>query len=532
MSNLKKSGPQMVKDTVCRKCGAADSFFKHGKADSSKKQRYSCRDCGFRTTNPWDQQAPSIFKDRLPEGYDRYVITCAQNATGLFRPFFRSLLKYCEENRALLVVVPFRYQNPTSVWTNEQENNDWWNEEILPYLYQGEFWLNEKICVRADVPITPTKVSPLAGFDTLTGGASAIFGHPKLELKSIATPQNKLPKIIQTTGAVTKRNYIPSVAGKKGEFHHTYGATVVEIDGDVFHTRQINAVGDGSFYEIAGGKVSRYTGNRITTQKGVEALVMGDTHVDYIDPDVYTATFGKSGIIDALKPKTLVWHDVLDFYSRSHHHSCLTNIAKGKEGKDDVGAEIKRAVNFIIENTPKGTKSVVVPSNHDEHLGRWIKEADWKRDPVNAEVYLETALHMVRSAKMEANGASWSDPFHYWFNKLAPKHNVTLLSRDNTFTIKDIELSMHGDKGPNGSRGTLVGLSKIGVKSIIGHSHTPGIREGAYQTGTSSYLRLEYNSGPSSWMHSHCIVYPNGKRCLINIIGDTWRYDEGYAVQT
>jgi hypothetical protein len=517
----------MVKDTVCRKCGAADSFFKHGKADSSKRQRYSCRNCGFRTTNPFDQQKPSVFKDELPDGYTRYVITCAQNATELFRPFYRALRKYCEHNKALLIVIPFRYKNPTSVWTQEQENDDWWNNEVREHLYQGEFWLNDKICVRADVPITPTKVSPLAGFDTLTGGASAVFGHPKLELKCIATPQNKLPKIIQTTGAVTKRNYIPSVAGKKGEFHHTYGATVVEIDGDVFHTRQINAVGDGSFYEIAGGKVLRYTGNKITDGNRIEALVMGDTHVDYIDPDVYTATFEKYGIIDTLKPKTLVWHDTLDFYSRSHHHGCMTNIVKGTTGRDCVRSEVERAVNFIIKNTPKGVKSVVVPSNHDEHLARWVKEADWKRDPTNAEFYLDTALHMVRSAKLEANGATWADPFHYWFDKLHPKHNINLLDRNQTFTVKDIELSMHGDKGSNGSRGTLVGLSKIGVKSIIGHSHTPGIREGAYQTGTSSYLRLEYNSGPSSWMHAHCLIYPNGKRCLINIIGDTWRYDEG-----
>lgn len=516
-------------DTTCRKCGAADSFYKHGKADSSKRQRYSCRNCGFRTTTPWDQQKPTIFKDTLPEGFNRYVVTCAQNATELFRPFYRSLLKYCEYNNAILIVIPFRYKNPTSVWTQQQENDDFWAYEIEEFLYQGEFWLAEKLCVRADVPITPTKVSPLAGFDTLTGGASAIFGHPKLELKCIATPQNKLPKVIQTTGAVTKRNYIPSVAGKKGEFHHTYGATVVEVDGDEFHTRQINAMNDGSFYEIAGGKLLRYTGNKITPGKRIEALVMGDTHVDYIDPEVYTATFEKNGIIDALKPKQLLWHDVLDFYSRSHHHGCMETIAKSKNGSDDVRAEVERAVNFIIDNTPKNTKSVVVPSNHPEALEKWVKVTDWRSDAVNAETYLETALYMVQTATVTENGARWGDPFHYWVDKIAPKHNLTLLHRDQSHKVKDIELSMHGDLGSNGARGSLLGLSKIGVKSIVGHSHTPGIREGCYQTGTSSRLRLDYNRGPSSWMHTHCIIYPNGKRCLVNIINGSWRYDaEGY----
>lgn len=521
-----------VTDTVCRKCGAADSFYKHGKADSSKNQRYSCRNCGFRTTNPWDQHKPTDFKDTLPEGYSRYVITSAQNATGLFRPFYRALKKYCAHNNALLIVIPFRYRNPTSIWTQEQDNDDWWIEEIKDDLYQGQFWLAEKLAVMADIPITPTKVSPLAGFDTITGGASGIFGHPKLELKCIATPQNKLPKIIQTTGAVTKRNYIPSVAGKKGEFHHTYGATVVEVFGDEFHTRQINAVGDGSFYDIAGGKVLRYTGNRITDGKRVEALVMGDTHVDYIDPDVYTATFEKRGIIDVLKPKQLLWHDVLDFYSRSHHHGCMESIAKNKDGDDNVLAELRRAVNFIMENTPKGVKSVIVPSNHPEALEKWIKKADWKADPVNAETYLETALYMVRTSKVGESGATWGDPFHYWIDKLAPKHKLVLLKRDDAHTVKGIELSMHGDMGSNGARGSLLNISKIGVKSIIGHSHTPGIREGAYQTGTSSKLRLDYNTGPSSWMHSHVIIYPNGKRTLINIVNGSWRDDGDTTLQT
>ena len=510
-------------DTTCRKCGAADSFRKHGKADSSKNQRYSCRVCGFRTTNPWDQHKPFDFKEELPEGYSRYVITSAQNATGIFRPFFRGLKRYCEEHNALLMVIPFRYRNPTSTWTQAQENDDWWYEEIEPYLYQGEFWLNDRLCVRADVPITPTKVSPLAGFDTLTGPASAVFGHPKLELKCIATPQNRLPKMIMTTGAVTKRNYIPSVAGKKGEFHHTYGATVVEVDGDVFHTRQINAMNDGSFYEIAGGKVARYTGNRTEVKKHIEALVMGDTHVDFIDPEVYDATFGKGGMLETLKPKKLVYHDLLDFFSRSHHTDAMGEVAKARSGRDDVRAEIGRAVDFIVNNTPKGVKGVLVPSNHDEHLGRWINEANWKKEGENAETYLETALAMVRSAGVDPlYGIVYDDPFHYWVNKLAPKHKLALLRRDKSDQSKEIELSMHGDKGPNGSRGSLLNISKIGVKSIIGHSHTPGIREGAYQVGTSSVLRRDWNSGPSSWMHTHCLVYPNGKRSLVSMIRGEW----------
>lgn len=517
----------MEENTTCVKCGAVDSFHKSGKADSSKNQRWKCRTCGYRTTNPWETETHTMFKDELPEGYDRYVVTAAQNATGLHRGFYRALKKYCDVNKALLVIIPFRYKNPTSIWTKNNEGEDWWNSDLTDYLYQGRFFLNDNITIMADIPITPTKVSPLAGFDTITRDASGIFGHPKLELKCIPTPQRKLPKMIVTTGAVTKRNYIPSVVGKKGEFHHTYGATVVEIDGDIHHIRQINAMQDGSFMEIAGGKVKRYTGNTVKTMPGIEALVMGDTHVDFIDKTMKEATFGDGGMVKLLKPKKLVWHDLLDFFSRSHHSNAMGNIAKAKTGRDDVLGEIERAVNFIKDNTPKGVKSVLVPSNHNEHLGRWINEGDWKKEGKNAECYLETALAMVRSASIDPEyGIVYDDPFHYWINKLYPKHKFTLLARDTSDKAKQIELSMHGDLGPNGARGSIMNLSKIGVKSVIAHTHTPGIRDGCSQVGTSSVLRRDWNIGPSSWMHTNVIVYSNGKRSLVSSISGEWLLKE------
>jgi hypothetical protein len=61
------------------------------------------------------------------------------------------------------------------------------------------------------------------------------------------------------------------------------------------------------------------------------------------------------------------------------------------------------------------------------------------------------------------------------------------------------------------------------VKTIIGHSHSPGIDGGCYQTGTSTPLRLDYNKGPSSWLNCHCVLYANGKRSLLPIIDGEWR---------
>jgi len=128
---------------------------------------------------------------------------------------------------------------------------------------------------------------------------------------------------------------------------------------------------------------------------------------------------------------------------------------------------------------------------------------------------------------MTKNGVVSDDPFASWMKQNLPnslKKRITFLARDESFRIHGIELCLHGDRGLNGARGSAKSLSKIGAKIVIGHSHTPCIEKGAYQVGTSTRLNLEYNrDGPSSWLNTHCIIYKNGKRALINIINGRWR---------
>ena len=257
---------------------------------------------------------------------------------------------------------------------------------------------------------------------------------------------------------------------------------------------------------------------------------MGDTHVDYIDPAVERATFGKGGIIDTLKPEHLVWHDLLDAYAVNPHHqvNAFLRATKQSQGLADVKKEIQRAVNFLVKRTPADAKSVVVASNHNDFVTRYMLSQDWRADPVNAKFYLETALHLISGSKIDLHGFSMPDAFKHWFNYFKPAgwDKALLLGRDATFSLQGIELSMHGDVGPAGVRGSAMNLRRIGVKSVIGHSHSPCISEGCYQVGTSTSLRLEYNSGPSAWLNTHCLLYANGKRQLISIIDGKWRLND------
>lgn len=503
------------------------------------KQRWECRSGAgdrthcYTTTNPQGKDVntqsgkktpgskPLKFKRKLA-GTRRFFITAAQNATPVHQGFLKALQVACEHLNAELLVVPIRYKNPTSRWSASQSNAETWASELAPYLYNQRVKLNKNLILLADVKTQPTASSPLTGFEALTHGESGILAHTKLQLKTVPTPQSSMAKILTTTGACTVPNYTDSRAGALGAFHHTLGACLVELDGKKFHVRQINAdKDDGDFIDLD----THYSISCVADAQASLALVTGDTHVDFVDPEVVAATFGKNGIVDTLRPTRLVWHDLLDSYTGNPHHdgNVFNAIAKMANDRNDYAAEVNRAINFLFKHTPPDVKSIVVPSNHNDFLTRWIIGSDWRLVPENAEFYLETALAMVKGTGLDESGLVCPDPFTHWGKQALPSTRFEFLNRDDSYTVDGIELAMHGDKGPNGSRGSIKNLRRIGVKSIIGHTHSPGIDEGCYQVGTSTRLKLEYMSGPSGWLNTHCVVYANGKRSLINIIDGEWR---------
>jgi hypothetical protein len=514
----------------CPKCGS-EKLVKDGTAHENA-QRWKCQSCkdwgGTQPIGKESVQAEGIDKKLVARLHERLlkatrvVITSAQNATPGFGPGLKSLLNYCKVRDALLLVIPYRYKNATSQWTEKNQADDWWTAELMPHLYNRRHSLNKHLMILGDIMTQPTATSPLQGFETISGRQSAIIGHPKLQLKCVPTPQASLPKILTTSCAITQKNYVQAKAGKKGEFHHTFGACVVELDGDTFHMRQINMMKDGSFIDLD----TEYDGDRVESGIRLEALTMGDTHEEFVSPDVVTATFGKGGIVPTLKPKKLVWHDLHDFYSRNHHHrgNPFTQIAKQRAGMDDVEAGLRKTFAFLDKHTPVGVESIVVKSNHPDALARWVREADWKTDPVNATFYLRTALAMTEAAQMTSVGAETLDPFKMWGQKwLKSVSRVRFLGTGESYMIKGIDNGFHGHEGANGTRGTLLQFDKVGARTNTGHGHSPGIEGGAWRAGTSTGP-LEYSGGgPSSWLNTHIMGYRNGKRSLVNCIGTQWR---------
>lgn len=484
----------------CPHCNSEDMAV-HSKAQG----RWACGSCHKTTRSPITKSKfePIVITKK------KLVITYAQNATPVFAAGMRSLRTYCKHNNAQLIVIPGRYKNPTSQWSEDQESQEWWADEVKDELCGTRIDVTKSLVICGDVFIQPTAVSPMTGLTTLTGAKSCIFGHPQISVEATPTPQNSMAKLCMTSGVITKPNYTNSKTGVKGGFHHEYGATLIELRGKKFHTRQLCIDGSGKFYDLD----KCYTGEKVTKGHQAEALISGDFHAKFLDPNVMKAWWtGKNALVKLIKPKAQVFHDLMDGYFGSHHHrlSPFLTLKKHFNGDNDGQAEVADLIEKFSQCLISG-KNYVVKSNHDEHVDRWLNETDWRKDPQNAEFYLGLALAKVKAIK---EGQDFDSIEH-----LVQETRATFLRRSDTLFCKGHALNYHGDKGPNGARGSLMAFNKIGCRSVIGHSHTPGRKWGVMQVGLSAIYQLEYAIGsPSSWMHTAAIIYPNGKGTLINCI--------------
>ena len=415
---------------VCPKCGSED-LIKYGKTTNKiPKRRFECTRCRHITTTPRLPAHPVSMRSDLPHA-KVYIITAAQNATPVHKGFWKSLERATKFYGAEKVVIPGRYKNPTSQWTQGNDEHEWWCPEVLPYLCQGRIKLNERIILLGDVKIQWAARKPLASMDTLTKNMSGIVGHGNRALRSIATPQHKHPKLMLTTGACTLPNYTDTKQGAIGEFNHCFGALIVEIDGDVFYVRELNADQRGAFIDLD----MEFTPDGVQPAKPAFSISMGDVHQRFTLPQVIDATFtAKRSMLNLLHPRYLIWHDVLDFHTRNHHHKddWLTVFGKWKTGNECVRTEIEEAIRFVNDKTPKNCKSVIVSSNHDRALLRWLKEADFKKDPVNLQFYLEIAAKAAKSTKMTESGITYDDPFIFCAKKFAAD-NVQFLKQGESF---------------------------------------------------------------------------------------------------
>lgn len=450
------------------------------------------------------------------KSYKRIVITSAQNDCEVDEDFIAALRTYCSSNSAGLMIIPIRYKTPG------KESNMEYDDLIEPYLVDNDVTFDGyDLKVLGSLKLLATAVNPLAAMDAFSKGKSLIIGHSQLQLRTMARGKDrKYPAILTTTGSVTKENYSITKSGAQADFNHSMSAVVIEFDSDgkTFFMRHLNYGGDGYFYDLN----YRYssTGLRIPTGR-VSAIVTGDTHVRHHDPEVEQATFGYGSLCDLLHPKEIVRHDVLDFETRSHHSikDQFIEYTKHHTGRHNVEDELIEACEFLTHTSPKDCLNVIVASNHDSHLDKWLRETDGKKDPENAKIF--HLLSYLMYERMENESMRIPQAFEVYWDHTKNEHperdltKIKFLSTFDSYKIHGIELACHGHNGISGARGSPQQFANVPHKMISGHSHSPSINKGCYVVGTSSEFHLPYINSFSKWDHAHCIIYPNGKRQLI-----------------
>lgn len=518
---------EALKRPDCRQCGKP--MISRGHKAESGRQRWRCKPCNTSTTAANDDFAKGYdealvaennarLKELVRSGHKRFVITAAMNNTRLHRGFWDALATYCEHNDAHLIVLPVHYKN-ISLYTAGQQFKKTWPAEVERHL------IDERVSLGGGLDVSPIKVAataanPLEGLNEVGGNRWQVIGHSQVAMEPVGAPMSERPKRLYTTGMCTVKNYSQTKQGAKAEFHHSNAALVVEVAGRqrVF-CRHIHAAKGGAFYDVAGGEVKHYQPGKVAKNQSALALTTGDEHVKFHDRNVYQATYGKEGIVAATNPQYLIRHDVLDGYAGSHHHEKhpLVQFKKAMTGDNDYRAELDQVVEFIDKTTPDGCTTVMVDSNHHDHLQQWLDRADANKDHTNALLIAELQL---AQRKAILAGRDHKPLRLYCEPRLQSK--VKWLGRNDDFRLKGVDYTQHGDKGVNGARGSAKGLARTTYKMVIGHSHSPRIAKGVYQSGKSCG-RMEYEAGLSTQSRTHCLQYPDGKRTLIDIYGTQWR---------
>lgn len=466
----------------------------------------------------------------------RYLLSSAQNNTKCFLPFLRNVEAYAKWlGDCQIMIARFSYNknqflNPKSQKPGTiklaDEDDCWYDENILPYVVDDpsihgtrRWQLASDLFFCAEVNILPTATRPLSDLGNYTGTASSIFPHAKVALNSVPVMPGMNPKFTYTTGTVTGRNYVQRKAGLKAEFHHTQAALIVEVldSGDWF-VRQLVADSQGNFYDCPEGNVIRVVAGSIEEGHRAEAVSWGDLHVAELPEDRMHRYWGKDSVIDRLKPKYQFFNDLFSMRSRSHHEmkSFGKMLEKHINGQESVQDEVNKTAEFLSFSEREYCTSITVCSNHDRHLEKYLDEVNYRHDLVNVEFFLRAQLDRVLTIKRgeEWNALKWA------METAGAPETIRYLGIDESFVIcsrngHPIECGLHGDLGPNGSRGTTANLATLGARVNKGHTHVAEIRDGVYSAGCTS-MRHSYNHGPSSWSISHIIVYPSGKRAIIS----------------
>lgn len=446
-----------------------------------------------------------------------YVVTVAQNNTDIDRPFFDALKGYCAANDARLLVARMTY-NKSGFQQAQDAEGVYYAPELSAFFVDGQIRLGGVIDFCAQANVLPTAKNPLSGFEAITGpGIDVIIPASKIALKCTAALNGAKGKNLYSTGSATKRNYILRKAGAVAATEHNIGALVVDTRNGSAIVRQLERMPQSSgFYDLdrfyhADGSVS--------IARPI-ALQFGDIHAEKMEERNLAACVA---LIEQYRPDHVFLHDVLDFSSRNHHNikDCTFMHAQHVKGESVAGdlrkmARIIDTLALAADGNFGGHVVHIVESNHDLAINTWLKNADFKTDPLNALTYLRCMTALYEHQQQTPDAAFNMLRFAYSaIGRGTLADVIAFHETDESVILAGVEMGCHGHTGINGSRGSPQQFRTLGIPMNTGHTHTPSINGACYTAGVTGSLNMGYNVGPSSWRLANVFTYENGQRQIV-----------------
>lgn len=441
--------------------------------------------------------------------YKKFVITTAVMGKGVNKPFLEAVKNYARRNKAMLLLLPCE-----DVASRGKKASP---IDISPEL--GDFkvifkdtYINNNLCLCA-IKMSAKQIAPLSGLDRLTAtrNASIIVASPKVFLKYISNMHFDIPPALMTTGAITVNDYdndryMSKRTSTLAENDHTYGAVIVEVENEsIFHFRHVQA---SSYNSLTDMGVDYLPDGSIKKMKDT-VLIMGDSHTGYHDKELHLATMAMANEVGAT---TTILHDVFHGSSISHHDygKSVTNAIKAQEGRLGLELECNAVKNYIKNFEDRGLNVIIVESNHDDFLRKYLDDGKYVSDPMNHKFSLKLAISAIDG----------HNPLQYAIEDMLgyKSKNVRWLKTDESCKFYGVECAIHGSRGANGARGSLTTFEKSLGNCVTAHTHSAAILRNAMCVGTMGVMDQGYNSGLSNWTRTCCLIYSNGTKQLVNFI--------------
>lgn len=441
------------------------------------------------------------------------VITSAVNDCPVDAKALATMQNLAKRNKAQLVVIKQHYRNPTSPWEKQENEGKTWDPAIADYTL-GRDLDSGKVRILGSMRVQATSPNPLMGKSIFSHMPVSIVGAARQHLDSVPRIPQEDPRYTLTTGSCTAPQYSHTDAGVRAEDNHILGCVLVkQARNGKAEVRQLsyNCRLEG-IYDVDGF----YGADGTFKKESIDTLVLGDVHIETQSKEAAKAAMAQ---VKKYKPTYTMLHDLVSVAIHNPHTKVgmMEHFeAVACDSVSSLGECIDMGAEFV-RKLAKHTNPVMVPSNHDLMLKRWVLDQSWQSSYYDVDLYLETAQiisDQIREGQRLKNISPMADIIEY----RADVENFKALKFGETFTRHGVTLHLHGHAGINGARGSVVSFAKSAHKVIHGHTHSPMRRDGAMSVGTMEDITensYTCDSGMTSWAYVNAALFADGKRTLL-----------------